>query len=192
MENIHETSSYLIAFKESTDFSSSFINFEYGKSFKTRGRQSVGVEETGIKNYASGVSMNARFDNLDTLSKSISATLMWKESAGGDDYNYTEFRNATTNLQLNAAFSGRGHIGVRQLNSSMQDVSLLVDEDYSGTYSIAQNLTHVSRLDLKAYADHWLPCCSMGFGQMNPLDQKIFKSAQGIFDCTCFLLPKTS
>ena len=37
--------------------------------------------------------------------------------------------------------------------------------------------------------DDWLPCCTGGFADMNYLDKKPFKSATGIFDCTCFKVP---
>ena len=37
--------------------------------------------------------------------------------------------------------------------------------------------------------DEWLPCCYAGFGDMNSEDAKALKSANGIFDCTCFKVP---
>ena len=65
-----------------------------------------------------------------------------------------------------------------------------VDEEYVGTYHIEK------KMNLSTYApdpeekeDYWLPCCSGGFGDMNFLDARVFKSAKGIFDCTCFKVP---
>jgi hypothetical protein len=65
-----------------------------------------------------------------------------------------------------------------------------VDEEYVGTYHIAK------KMDLSTYApdpeeneDFWLPCCSGGFDDLNYLDARVFKSASGIFDCTCFKVP---
>jgi len=65
-----------------------------------------------------------------------------------------------------------------------------VDEEYVGTYHIEK------KMNLSTYApdpeekeDYWLPCCSGGFGDMNYLDAMVFKSAIGIFDCTCFKVP---
>ena len=65
-----------------------------------------------------------------------------------------------------------------------------VDEEYVGTYHIAK------KLNLSTYApdpeeneDFWLPCCSGGFDDLNYLDTRVFKSARGIFDCTCFRVP---
>jgi hypothetical protein len=42
---------------------------------------------------------------------------------------------------------------------------------------------------LKLTRDDWLPCCFGGFDSMNYLDKKPFKSAAGVFDCTCFRAP---
>ena len=63
------------------------------------------------------------------------------------------------------------------------------DERYVGTYDIVKNLRMKSRFDTIQKEDEWLPCCSGGFSSMNPLDQRPFKSAKGIFDCTCFVVP---
>jgi hypothetical protein len=35
----------------------------------------------------------------------------------------------------------------------------------------------------------WLPCCFGGFNDMSTLDKRAFKSATGVFDCTCFKAP---
>jgi hypothetical protein len=65
-----------------------------------------------------------------------------------------------------------------------------VDEEYVGTYHIAKEM------NLSTYApdpeekeDYWLPCCSGGFDDLNYADARAFKSASGIFDCTCFRIP---
>lgn len=62
-----------------------------------------------------------------------------------------------------------------------------VDEEYVGTYHIEK------KMNLSTYApdpeekeDYWLSCCSGGFSDMNYLDARVFKSARGVFDCTCF------
>ena len=65
-----------------------------------------------------------------------------------------------------------------------------VDEEYVGTYHITK------KMNLSTYApdpeekeDYWLPCCSGGFDDLNYADARVFKSASGIFDCTCFRVP---
>jgi hypothetical protein len=65
-----------------------------------------------------------------------------------------------------------------------------VDEEYVGTYHIAK------KMNLSTYApdpeekeDYWLPCCYLGFADLNYADARVFNSAKGIFDCTCFKVP---
>ena len=48
--------------------------------------QSMGAEQTSLKNYISTVSMNAEFRFADTLSKNLSAELYFKSAAGIFDY----------------------------------------------------------------------------------------------------------
>lgn len=61
----------------------------------------------------------------------------------------------------------------------------VLDEVYSGTYHIKQNLTMYSYEEEEEKEDAWLPCCNGGFSDMNAGD-KTGRSVQGIFDCTCF------
>jgi hypothetical protein len=63
------------------------------------------------------------------------------------------------------------------------------DEQFVGVYDIAKNISMKSRFDTIQKEDDWLPCCSGGFASMNPLDQLPFKSANGVFDCSCFVVP---
>ena len=64
-----------------------------------------------------------------------------------------------------------------------------MDEDYVGSFHIKKNMNLYTYSDDKEKEDSWLPCCSGGFGDMNYIDAKAFKSARGIFDCTCFKAP---
>jgi hypothetical protein len=59
-----------------------------------------------------------------------------------------------------------------------------------GDYNIVKDIRMKSRFDLDKKEDSWLPCCFGGYSSMNPLDQKGIKSAQGVFDCSCFDVPK--
>ncbi|MGV8174410.1 MAG: hypothetical protein ACP5OU_01765 [Methanothrix sp.] len=64
---------------------------------------------------------------------------------------------------------------------------ILIDEDYIGSYHIEKNMSlYTVSDDEEEELDSWLPCCSGGFSDMSYLDAETFKSASGIFDCTCF------
>jgi hypothetical protein len=70
-----------------------------------------------------------------------------------------------------------------------KDPAIEIDEDYWGTYHIEKNMTLEVPYHIVCKKDDWLPCCFAGFDDMNPLDKKVFKSATGVFDCTCFKAP---
>jgi hypothetical protein len=73
--------------------------------------------------------------------------------------------------------------------SAIQNPAIEIDEDYWGTYHIEKNMTLEVPYYLKQVKDDWLPCCFGGFDSMNYFDKKPFKSATGVFDCTCFKAP---
>lgn len=107
--------------------------------------------------------------------------------------------------------SGRVHVGALQLPGIPRDeVSedesepvvlgpamkawhtpiFVLDEDYIGTYHIEKNLNlYISEEEEEEEVD-WLPCCSGGFMDMDPMDLIERRSARGIFDCTCYTAPK--
>ena len=74
-------------------------------------------------------------------------------------------------------------------NSAWRNPSIEIDEDYWGTYHIEKNMTLEVPYHLIQKKDDWLPCCFGGFNDMNYIDKKAFKSATGVFDCTCFKAP---
>lgn len=173
-------------FIESTDFSYSPGSMQLGKYSLPIVLQSKGAEETCLENYVSGVSMDARFNYLDTLSKNLSARLYWKFNSGTDDFASSLESQTKTDLNLEASFSGSGHVGVTDASRGEKNADILIDEDYRGTYYLTKNMSHEVKYKLTREMDDWLPCCSGGFADMNVLDKKPFKSAAGIFDCTCF------
>ncbi len=173
-------------FAESTDFSYSPGSMQLGKYSLPIAFQSKGAEETCLKNYVSGVSMDARFNYLDTLSKNLSSELYWKFVNTTDEMVSSLESQTKTDLNLEAAFSGSGHVGVMDASRGEKNADILIDEDYRGTYYITKNMSHEVKYKLTREMDDWLPCCSGGFADMNVLDKKPFKSAAGIFDCTCF------
>lgn len=171
---------------ESTDFSYAPSRMEMGKYSLPVAFQSKGAEETCLKNFISGVSMNARFNYADTISKNLSAELYWKYSNATDEFESNLDGQTKTNLNLEASFSGSGHVGVLDTSQGQKNTNILIDEDYRGTYYLTKNMTHEVKFKSTRQMDDWLPCCSGGFANMNVLDKKPFKSATGIFDCTCF------
>ena len=125
----------------------------------------------------------------------------------------------TTNNTMNIdedLVDGRAHFGALQLagipldeepeetdeGDSEEEVQVLglamkawqkpvidMDEDYVGSFHITKNMNLYTYSDDYEREDSWLPCCSGGFSDMNYIDAKAFKSARGIFDCTCFKAP---
>lgn len=180
---------------ESTDFAYAPISMQMGQYSRPISFQSKGSEETCVKNYYSGISMNARFNYADTLSKNLSGELYWKLV---DNLDTSDFSQSTldvesrTKLNFEAAFSGSGHVGAVDSEGISQGTELLIDEDYRGTYYITKNMSHKEIYTLKRLTDDWLPCCSGGFSDMNVLDKKPFKSAAGVFDCTCYVAPTSA
>jgi len=180
---------------ESTDYSYAPISMQMGQYFRPISFQSKGSEDTLIENYYSGISMNAMFSYADTLSKNLSGELYWKRVDNIDTSDDSESNldmKSRTNLNFEAAFSGSGHISALDSNRRSQETEVLIDEDYRGTYYITKNMSHSETYTLKRLTDDWLPCCSGGFSDMNILDKKPFKSATGIFDCTCFAAPNNA
>ena len=64
-----------------------------------------------------------------------------------------------------------------------------LDEDYVGNFHIKKNMNIYTYSEDEEKEDSWLPCCSGGFSDMNYADANAFKSAKGVFDCTCFIVP---
>lgn len=69
---------------------------------------------------------------------------------------------------------------------------LEIDEVYVGSFHIKKGINLYVYEDDYRRVDNWLPCCFGGFADMNMWDLTEKKSARGIFDCTCFKVPKTA
>jgi len=180
---------------ESTDFSYAPINMQMGAYSRPISFQSKGSEATCVENYYSGISMNAMFSYADTLSKNLSGELYWKlvDNTDTSDESLSNLDvESRTKLNFEVAFSGNGHVGALDSKRMSKDTEVLIDEDYRGTYYLTKNMSHSETYTLKRLADDWLPCCSGGFSDMNILDKKPFKSATGIFDCSCFVAPNNA
>ena len=125
----------------------------------------------------------------------------------------SDVTNNTMNIDENLV-NGRAHFGVLQLagipvdevpEEDSGDIQVLglamkawkkplieLDEDYVGNYHIKKNMNLYTYSDDNEKEDSWLPCCFGGFSDMNYMDAKAFKSARGIFDCTCFKAPSSA
>jgi len=192
-EEIDITTDNEIVYNESVDYAYSPRVFSFGKSFRSGAYDALGKEKICVKNYGSNVSVNTVFDSLDTLSKDVSLSLYWKDVTSEDlplDYSMEEIGKLRFNID--AAFTGRGHIGVLEVNQSVHNVKTMIDEDYVGTYSLSKKISHDYYYIAKIEGDTWLPCCSGGWGDMMYYDQKYYgSSARGVFDCTCYKAPES-
>ncbi len=168
-------------------------------------------EKTWIKNYRSGTSMHHEVEYAHALDKDLN--VLAKET-----FNFTydpeTIGFSKTQMNVNEDMTdGKAHIGVLQaaenfatlntmaddgsisgddvanLKSAWKNPAIEIDEDYWGTYHIEKNMTLEVPYHLIQKKDDWLPCCFGGFADMNPKDSGAFKSAKGIFDCTCFKTP---
>jgi hypothetical protein len=106
----------------------------------------------------------------------------------------------TTNNTMNVEedlTNGRAHFGALQLEQTPADwptteawkkPSLILDENYVGTYHIKENINLYTSSENDTNEDQWLPCCFGGWDTMRiPFDTKNFgQSTKGVFDCTCF------
>jgi hypothetical protein len=164
-------------------------------------------ERTEAKNYRSGTSMLHEVEYAHALDKELDVNLKEKYNYTYDPelvgIGYTQMR------VVEDVTDGKAHIGVLQANenfptmlpsenllantqvtrSAIQNPAIEIDEDYWGTYHIEKNMTLEVPYYLKLTRDDWLPCCFGGFDSMNYIDKKAFKSATGVFDCTCFRAP---
>ena len=163
-------------------------------------------EKTWVKNYRAGTSMHHEVEYAHALDKELNIDVK-------DLFNYTYDPETIgvgyTRMTINEDVTdGKAHIGVLQaadnnaaLNSqdmitpfdkiqtAWKNPSIEIDEDYWGTYHIEKNMTLEVPYHLIQKKDDWLPCCFGGFNDMNYIDKKAFKSATGVFDCTCFKAP---
>lgn len=162
-------------------------------------------EKTWVKNYLAGTSMHHEVEYAHALDKELEIVAKDKLNVTWDpeivSVGYTQMKI------VEDVTDGKAHIGVLQANenfastttgqtlevkakkSAWRDPSIEIDEDYWGTYHIEKNMTLEVPYHLIQKKDDWLPCCFGGFNDMNIKDKGAFKSATGIFDCTCFKAP---
>jgi hypothetical protein len=168
-------------------------------------------EKTWVKNYLAGTSMHHEVEYAHALDKELELVAKDKINMTWDpeleSVGYTQMK------LVEDVTDGKAHIGVLQANenfasivgeddltkdgfidlvgkkSAWKNPSIEIDEDYWGTYHIEKNMTLEVPYHIIMKKDDWLPCCFGGFNDMNLFDKKPFKSATGVFDCTCFKAP---
>jgi hypothetical protein len=162
-------------------------------------------EKTWLKNYRSGTSMHHEVEYAHALDKELNIDLKEKFN-----YTYDPVTEGVgyARMAINEDVTdGKAHIGVLQANTDFSNLNpwtggpitvkksawynpaIEIDEDYWGTYHIEKNMTLEVPYYLSQKSDDWLPCCFSGFDDMRTSDAKYFKSAAGVFDCTCFKAP---
>ena len=101
---------------------------------------------------------------------------------------------STLDYNLSSHSNGVADISHAQSQTSMfakpVDIQRPVNEGrnrYVGNFDITTKIHMDSKFSLSPDEDYWLPCCSGGFDDMNTLDKRAFRSAAGVFDCTCFI-----
>ena len=149
-------------------------------------------------------------DGLDYLHHMVDQAHGLNKVLEAQSYAQSDATNNTMNIEEDLV-DGRAHFGVLQLQGipvdeepeeDSEEVQVLglamkawkkplleLDEDYVGGFHIKKNMNLYSYSDEEEKEDSWLPCCSGGFSDMNYADATAFKSARGIFDCTCFKVP---
>ncbi|VVB70155.1 Uncharacterised protein [uncultured archaeon] len=162
------------------------VKIDYTKSMNYSGigindRDSIGSSRDFI---GSSFLYNHEFSKKQILSSKLDRLNITDEAAQPMQIKVT--RDTQHNLKTHS--TGIASFKYLQVDAN-GDILNEGDERYVGTYDLAKNLRMKSQYNLIRKNDDWLPCCSGGFESMNLMDQKPFKSAKGVFDCSCFVVP---
>jgi hypothetical protein len=168
-------------------------------------------ENTWVKNYRAGSSMQHEVEYAHGLQKELEVTA--KENSTWI-YDPTYYGVGYTNMKINEHVdNGKVHLGVLQADidntrayggSDLTSVraprgakgynawkypSIEVDEDYWGTYDIVKNMTLEVPYKAVISADDWLPCCFGGYLTMPKYyaagTRGFGSNVKPVFDCTC-------
>lgn len=102
----------------------------------------------------------------------------------------TQSDAVSTSMKLKQdMIDGKAHLGALQLARIPGDErSIELDQYYIGTYHLETNLNLNTYEEEADEVEEWLPCCSEGFLDVNPI-HRVDRSVQDIFDCMCFRFP---
>lgn len=167
-------------------------------------------EKTWIKNYRASTSMHHEVEYAHEITKDLN--VVGKEKVNMT-YDPVFEGVGTTQMKIKEDVKeGKIHIGVLQGTidatsnvgttltvapatnwMAWRKPAIEVDEDYFGTYHIEKNMTLEVPYKKSSISYDWLPCCSGGWNDMAYDDRSQFgSSTKGIFDCSCFNVPKTA
>lgn len=184
-----------IGMKESTNSTYSEVKFGMKGSTGTISFNIPIFEATALINYDQGTSMDAMF-GADSLKKDVNVDLYWDTDSYDTLWDDMYYRSkGLTNLTFTSEIMGGVHIGelTNVLGEKHPITTSLIDEDYVGALNIAKKMSLATSINRTAVHDDWLPCCSGGWRSMDIHDQRGHgASARGIFDCTCYNVPKTA
>ena len=144
-------------------------------------------EKTDSKNYQAGSTMQHQVEYARAFQKDLGIVLNCTgatNKADGVGLNQMKLEESVT--------AGTVHIGEmltqnldkkKGIKGSTHDPLILIDENYVGSFKIKKSMTiNAVKKQVKEIAD-WLPCCSGGYFDMDPVDRRF--SADGVFDCSC-------
>jgi hypothetical protein len=167
------------------------VKLNYSKSITYSGKEINNREFVGNNKDYVGVNFlyNKEFSKERSLNMSLermNATILARDEA----IDFSEVKaTRDTQYRLQSHSTGIANFEWRQVGTD-DEILNAGDERFVGVYDIVKNMRMKSRFDTIQKEDEWLPCCSGGFFSMNPVDQKPFKSAKGVFDCTCYTPPE--
>jgi len=175
-------------------------------------------ELTWVKNYAASSDIEHQIEYAHAITKQLNAVakenftniydptylgnavtqMKINEDVTDGNIHLGVLQGANTNVP-NGAGTGKfdsnyadpfvGSAGPKGVNA-WKNPSILIDEDYWGTYHLEKNISLEVPYQLVSTSGDWLPCCFGGYSDMNYFDQKTV--SHGIFDCTCYPVHNTA
>jgi len=191
-----------ITFGEKTDYLYHPVDFNFGRTFKSGSIASKGKEDTtvwkyDVPAYDSNVRMTSLFDSTTALSKEITGSLFFDDIYKDNVVEYLVKRPSSISLNINANATGHAVLGMLDARPGLYDRGITVnnelEQDYRGTFTIAQKLSHKIDYARRDVMNDWLPCCTGGYLNMAKYEQMgtrgFGSNVKSIFDCTCFEPP---
>ena len=179
-----------IIFTEQNEMTQAPYSFTYGTGwYESHPIQynSLLKEKTDSKNYQAGTTMQHQIEYARAFQKDVGVVLNCTgptTKSDGAGLNQMRLEESVT--------AGTVHVGEtlsqnldknKGIKGSTHNPLILIDENYVGTFKIKKSMTiNAVKKQVKEIVD-WLPCCTGGYFDMDPVDRRY--SADGIFDCTC-------
>ena len=164
------------------------VGLSYAKSMSYVGRQINNREFVGNNGDYIGANFlyNRAFSkdrrllmNLEKMNATVLAT----------DININQaeiMATRDTQYRLQSHSTGIASFKYQQAGAEDGEILNAGEERFAGTYDMIKKLRMKSNFTLNQNDDEWLPCCDGGYASMAAPDQETFRSAEGVFNCTCF------